>query len=377
LLFNLHLSICNQKKYPIPAKTSTENCDLTGHFFRQKKLWLICPPLAAGDLPGLELRVKKGEAIIMLDTSTCTLRQMDREELAEVLNWSAAEGWNPGLFDAQAFHAADPHGFFLAEIDGQAAGCIGAVAYDEHFGFIGFFIVPPEFRGGCCGVALARAARDYLGGRTVGLDGVAARQAHYQRLGFEAAYCTIRYGGIPRNPAGSEKGTGSIRMQPWASPEGWSDRSDVADPSPFQVELVPLRHLPFAEVLAYDRQLFPAWRPAFLEAWIQQMGSVALGVVRNNCVAGYAVARLCCFGYKIGPLFADQPTYAEAILQALADTLPEATVSLDIPEPNAAAIELAQRWGLKPSFPTARMYHGTPPRHDLSRIYGVTSLELG
>jgi hypothetical protein len=287
----------------------------------------------------------------MLETSTLTVRQMDREDLAEVLNWAAAEGWNPGLFDAQPFHAADPHGFFMAEIDGLPAGCIAAAAYDDHYGYIGLYIVRPEFRGGCCGVALARTARDYLGQRTVGLDGVAAREKNYQRLGFDLAYRSIRYGGIPKNPNGKTD-------------------SSVC-------ELVPLRHLPFAEVLAYDRQLFPAWRPAFLEAWIQQMGSVTLGVVRNNCVAGYAVARLCRFGYKIGPLFADQPAFAEAMLQALSETLPEASVSLDIPEPNAAAIELARRWNLKPSFPTARMYRGAPPRHDLSRIFGVTSLELG
>jgi hypothetical protein len=287
----------------------------------------------------------------MLGTSSYTLRRMIREELAEVLHWAAAEGWNPGLFDAQPFYAADPHGFFLVEIEGTAAGAISAVAYDEHFGFVGLYIVRPEFRGGYCSVALARAARDYLGGRTIGLDGVAAKQKNYQRLGFTPAYRTIRFGGIPRNPKGKIE--------------------------PPICELIPLRHLPFAEVLAYDRQLFPAWRPAFLEAWIQQMGSVALAVVRNNCLAGYAVARLCCFGYKVGPLFADQSAYAEAILQALTDTLPEATLSLDIPEPNAAAIDLAQRWSLKPSFETVRMYRGAPPQHDLSRTYGITSLELG
>jgi hypothetical protein len=287
----------------------------------------------------------------MFGTSTSVLRRMDREELADVLNWAAAEGWNPGLFDAQPFYSADPHGFFLVEIDGKQAGSIAAVAYDEHFGFIGLYIVRPEFRGGYCGVALARAALEYLDQRTIGLDGVAAKEKKYERLGFETAYRTVRCGGIPRNPA-----------------------PKIADPS---VELVPLRHLPFAEVLAYDRQIFPAWRPAFLEDWIQQMGSVAVGVVRNNYLVGYAVARLCCFGYKVGPLFADQPTYAEALLQALTETLPEATLSLDIPEPNASAVDLAQRWGLKPSFETARMYHGVPPQHDLSRIYGVTSLELG
>jgi hypothetical protein len=48
-----------------------------------------------------------------------------------------------------------------------------------------------------------------------------------------------------------------------------------------------------------------------------------------------------------------------------------------VPEPNAGAIALADRHGLKPSFEVARMYRGPAPDLPLERIFGITTFELG
>ncbi len=34
------------------------------------------------------------------------MRTATRDELDLLIDWAAAEGWNPGLHDAEAFHAA-------------------------------------------------------------------------------------------------------------------------------------------------------------------------------------------------------------------------------------------------------------------------------
>ena len=39
-----------------------------------------------------------------------TCRLATRDEVAPILDWAADEGWNPGLDDAAACHAADPAG---------------------------------------------------------------------------------------------------------------------------------------------------------------------------------------------------------------------------------------------------------------------------
>jgi hypothetical protein len=50
---------------------------------------------------------------------------------------------------------------------------------------------------------------------------------------------------------------------------------------------------------------------------------------------------------------------------------------VDVPEPNTAAIALAERQGMSVVFETARMYTGPAPKLPLARLFGVTTFELG
>ncbi|MEO0870293.1 MAG: GNAT family N-acetyltransferase, partial [Cyanobacteria bacterium J06642_11] len=74
------------------------------------------------------------------------IRPMARHELDIAVAWAAAEGWNPGLHDADCFYPADPTGFLMGFLDGEPVASIAAVRYGETFGFIGFYIVKPEHR---------------------------------------------------------------------------------------------------------------------------------------------------------------------------------------------------------------------------------------
>jgi hypothetical protein len=280
-----------------------------------------------------------------------SIRRMERGDLACVLDWAAAEGWNPGLYDAEPFYAADPDGFFLALLDGEPIGSLSAVAYDDRFGFMGLFIVRRQFRGGRVGVELARTGCDYLGSRTVGLDGVTAKQSNYAKHGFRFVNQTIRYEGV---------GSGA--------------RSPIKDSPMRFVELTALSPSEFA---TYDAEMFPARRPEFLHAWIRQPGTKSLGLMRNDRLAAYGVLRPCRTGHKIGPLVADDPYLAEVLFQELAAIRKGELIYLDVPEPNGAGIALALKHGMRPVFETSRMYAGPLPATDLSRLFGVTSMELG
>jgi ribosomal protein S18 acetylase RimI-like enzyme len=273
-----------------------------------------------------------------------TVRRMTRPELDLAIEWAAREGWNPGLHDADAFFPTDPHGFFLGVLDGEPVGCISAVAYDDCFGFIGFYIVRPEFRGRGFGRRIWDAAIPYLGERTIGLDGVVEQQAYYQKSGFRFAYRNVRQEGVGGGTA----------------PAG----------------IVDLRTVPFARVQRYDAAVFPAERSTFLRRWIAQAEAVALGVVDDGKLAGYGVVRPCRSGFKIGPLFADSEGAAEVLFRGLAARA-EGPVYLDTPEVNSAAIALAERHGMRPMFETARMYTKTAPLLPHERIFGVTTFELG
>jgi hypothetical protein len=99
--------------------------------------------------------------------------------------------------------------------------------------------------------------------------------------------------------------------------------------------------------------------------------------VEDGAVQGYGVLRRCRTGCKIGPLFAETAAGAEALFQSLAAEAGSESVFLDVPEPNPEARALAARYGLVPAFETARMYRGPDPQLPLSRIFGITTFELG
>jgi len=273
---------------------------------------------------------------------------MTGREVATAIEWAAAEGWNPGLHDAACFHAADPGGFLMGLLDDEPVATISVVKYGASFGFLGLYIVKPEHRGQGYGLQLWNAGLAYLAPRTIGLDGVVAQQANYRDSGFELAYRNIRY-----------QGTGGAHV--------------CCDP-----RIVPLSSRPFDEVNAYDRLFFPADRPIFLKCWIRQPQSTALGILHNGKLAGYGVIRAARIGYKIGPLFADDPDLAEALFNGLAACVPDNdAIYLDTPETNPAGAALAGRHGMAVVFETARMYAGRAPDVPVRRLFGVTTFELG
>jgi GNAT superfamily N-acetyltransferase len=276
-----------------------------------------------------------------------TIRVMNGRDIALAGDWAAAEGWNPGLQDAACFAAVDPDGFHIGELGGAAASTISVVNYDHRFAFLGFYIVRPDLRGRGHGLRTWQAAIAHAGSRTIGLDGVVTQQDNYRKSGFVLAHRNIRFGGVPAVP-------------------------------PVRQGLVDLRDIPFAAIEADDATVFPAPRPSFLRAWIGAPGHLGRALVRDGRLAAWGVIRPCRSGHKIGPLVADDRAGAEAVLAGLvAGAGAGGGVFLDVVEPNSEAVALAKACGLTPAFETARMYTGPIRPVALSRIFGITTFELG
>ncbi|MES4892926.1 GNAT family N-acetyltransferase [Streptomyces sp. NPDC096012] len=263
-----------------------------------------------------------------------------------ISGWAAAEGWNPGLSDGPAFFAQDPGGFFLGRIDGEPVSAISVVNYGPDYAFLGCYLVRPDLRGRGHGLTTWKTALAHAGNRTVGLDGVVAQQDNYRQSGFEMAYRTTRFTGVAPGRA----------VAAGVRPAGLADLAAIA---------------------AYDSACCPADRPRFLAEWLSGPGHRAFVRHAGERLTGYGVIRPGHDSPRIGPLFADTAEDARALFDTLVAEAAGEEIAIDVPEPNAAGVALAEEAGLRPSFETARMYTGPVRAHAQERVFGAATLELG
>jgi len=284
------------------------------------------------------------------------IRNMNRSEVDELVAWAAHEGWNPGLHDAEVFWATDPDAFIAADLEGEMIGGGAITSYNGEYGFMGFFIVRPGYRGRGFGNTLWHARRQRLldrlhPGASIGLDGVFEMQDYYAKGGFSFSHRNMRF-----------------RAE---IPDRTTTLRDV------DKNIIPLAAIPFEQVLDYDRTCFPALRPTFLREWTAQPNALAVGYQRDGKLSGYGVVRRCREGCKVGPLFANDIQMAEALYSHLAAFAAGGSLYLDIPENNPAAIALVQQHQMIEVFGCARMYLGPLPDLAHERVFGVTTFELG
>ena len=278
-----------------------------------------------------------------------TIRNMTATEVKDIATrWAVEEGWNPSPNDAQAFYNTDTNGFFVGLLDNIPIACISAVSYGGTFGFIGFYIVKKEFRGKGYGLKIWNKALEYLDSQNIGLDGVVAQQGNYVKSGFKLAYRNIRYEGLA---------------------------ADVFDNT---TSSVPYSKHHFEKLVKYDSTLFPASRTKFLESWVNLTDALTFVSFENDTLNGYATIRKCKVGYKIGPLFADNYDIANSLFISANKFAGEGSIIyLDTPEINLNAVNLAENYGMKKVFETARMYTKEEPTTNVNNVYGVTTFELG
>ncbi|MDJ0554210.1 MAG: GNAT family N-acetyltransferase [Microcoleaceae cyanobacterium MO_207.B10] len=273
------------------------------------------------------------------------VRTMTITDLKLALSWAADEGWNPGIDDANNFYVADPKGFLIGELNGQPISCISAVRYNQKFSFIGIYMVKPEWRKQGFGIKIWQEALRLIDNQPAALDAVLEQVDTYKKSGFKPAHHHLRYQGII---------SGSIS-------------EDIRD----------LKTINFEQICLYDSHYFPAERPHFLKTWINQSHGTGYGIVNDGNLVGYGVIRKSTEGFRIGPLFAENQELAAKIFLALCTYSQNQNVYIDVPDVNKQALSLVESYQMKPVFECVRMYTAEKPNLDRTKIWGVTTVELG
>ena len=282
------------------------------------------------------------------------IRPMSRDELDVVLDWADAEGWNPGLSDADVFWRIDRAGLWAIDVDEVLVGSGATIAHGTDHVVIGLVHVRPEHRR----QGIATRAFPWLvdgalsrmpPGTTVSLDVPDHLHDLAERFGFHPVRRIARMAG---RAIETRRGAHSGELRALAS-------------------------VPVDAVVDYDAAHVGALRRDLLETWIHPVGGFSLGVYEGQRLRGMAVMRPARRGYRIGPLFADDPDIAEELMGALSRMVLGHTISLDVPTDNPQALALAARHGLAETSSVVHLELGDVRPAPGGSVYAITSIEIG
>lgn len=278
-------------------------------------------------------------------------KKLSLDQLQILVSWAKKEGWNPGPHDAELFYLADPDGFYGYFLDDELIGGGSLVSYGGAYGFMGLYIMKPEYRSQGIGRTLWNLRKNALLDRlqpqaAIGMDGVVAMQSFYQKGGFELAFRDVRH-------------------------------ENTGKPYAVAAAITAVTAADFPAVLAYDKYCFGFDRGEFMKAWLLQAGGQSFKFEQAGKLLGFATLRKVEVGYKIGPLFAQTYAAATALYEACLAAAVDEKVYLDIPLSNPQAVALTQQYSTQPMFECGRMYHGAAPQIPLNQVYGITTFELG
>lgn len=262
---------------------------------------------------------------------------------------------------AAAFHRSDtwhddlrfylqlqPDGYFGAYQNGILVGMVGATIYST-YAYVGLMVVHPDYQHQGVGGALMRHLLAWLEQQKVSqviLDASNAGQPLYEKLGFVAFdEVTIlqRQGGF--NPSAMPPNVHAIS-------EGDLNR-----------------------LVEGDTQAFGADRSRVLEGLLRAYAGRAFMVQDNHRrPGGYLFAQ----SSRIGPWVMQRPEHAQALLCAALSLPFQGDISVVVPEPNHAAIELLQDYEFKKVRVNRHMGRGsraTPEQNQ--KIFAKASLAIG
>jgi GNAT superfamily N-acetyltransferase len=270
-------------------------------------------------------------------------------QLDGCLALSRAAGWNQNAADWTLMLEAG-RGWGLTLGDGTLVASTLVLPY-RGFAWVSMVLVlPAHRRKGYASRLLRRALAELkAGGLTPMLDATPAGRAVYLQEGFGDRW-------------------GFRRYQLQSAPRAAVDRA---------AQVRPLADDDWRSLLALDAQAFGASREALLRALAARLPQAALVLVREGAVRGYLLGRDGREASQLGPLVADEPETAVALL-ATALARVARPLYLDAADHAGLLVAWLEAQGFVAQRPFTRMVHGDAAAPgDASKVMLVAGPELG
>jgi ribosomal protein S18 acetylase RimI-like enzyme len=258
------------------------------------------------------------------------------------------EQWNVTKEDLARLREYEPHGCFVAEVEGVPAGHVFSISY-EKLGWIGILIIRSRYRRRGIGESLTLRAKQYLqsvGAETIKLDAVPEISELYRNIGFVNECDSLRF-------------------------EGYSGRARLYQSqniSPFNEEII-------GKIAEFDARYFGATRERVIRKLYGAFPSTCFVATSKPEVIGYIMCRKADRGYNLGPwvCMPEKGNVAADLLAAcLKQINPTEPVYVGVPETNKLAKLILRRLGFSQYSKAIRMTFGQKLQNE--RAQGILGI---
>jgi ribosomal protein S18 acetylase RimI-like enzyme len=265
---------------------------------------------------------------------------------------SAEAGWNQTVDDWR-FMLRVGLGIGMRDPSGRWIGSALALPLGPTLSWISMVLVAKDARRRGIGTRLLLRAIDHArdAGRVPGLDATELGRPVYRPLGFCDLYAVSR-----------------LRLE----------ASLLAEPPPPGCTVRPLLPADLPAVAAFDTARSAMARAHVLAYLLQQAPGHAFVAERGGGIAGYGLARPGCTAFQVGPVAADGPEVATALISVALSRL-TGPVLIDIPDAHASLRARLDAAGAVRQRGFVRMILGEPPPGlaDPAAVFALAGPELG
>lgn len=278
-----------------------------------------------------------------------SFREMTPDDIAAGLTLCRASHWNQTEQDWRFFLTTAPRGAIVAEEDGRVIGTVATCPYGS-FTWISMVLVDPAARGRHVGTTLLQRGLELTGAdATARLDATPAGEAIYRKLGFSGEYRLARW---------------FLDLEPPPIVRRSSAR--------------PLARADWPAIREMDQRVFGASRVGLLQRLADEAPEYARVLSRGSSVQGYLLGRHGHNREHLGPLVADRPDTATALLESVLAERHNCRFYLDVPDDRQEWRDVLSKMGFAIERPFLRMHRGplTTPGQP-SSIHAIAGPEFG
>jgi len=277
-----------------------------------------------------------------------SIRKMTPADVTAGLALCRASHWNQTERDWRFFLTEAPDGALVAEEGGRVIGTVATLPYGS-FTWISMVLVDPVARGRHVGTTLLQRGLELVAAdATARLDATPSGEAIYRKIGFAGEYPLARWFLDVRQPITRRSGAQPLTDTDWPA------------------------------IREMDQRAFGAPRLGLLGRLAAEAPEYARVLRRGSDVRGYVFGRHGHNRDHLGPLVADVPQTAAALLDSILTEYPDRRFYLDVPDDKQEWRDIISTIGFAIERPFLRMHRGSlenPGRP--SSMYAVAGPEFG